>query len=111
MRSPTDVRKIAEKAFASGLYCAESTLISLAEAQGIESDLLPGIATGFCSGMARTCGTCFYCRTGEYNLCPERLGFGYGIDGVWTACLIYVLGLGLAMGGKFLRPGWREIKL
>lgn len=58
MRSPTHVRKIAEDAFASGLYCAESTLISLAEAQGIASDLLPKIATGFCSGMARTCGTC-----------------------------------------------------
>jgi alcohol dehydrogenase/L-iditol 2-dehydrogenase len=30
---------------------------------------------------ARICGACFYCRTGEYNLCPKRLGFGYGLDG------------------------------
>ena len=30
---------------------------------------------------ARICGQCVYCRTGEYNLCPERLGFGYGLDG------------------------------
>ncbi len=30
---------------------------------------------------ARICAQCFYCRTGEYNLCPERLGFGYGLDG------------------------------
>ncbi len=30
---------------------------------------------------ARICGKCVYCRTGEYNLCPERLGFGYGLDG------------------------------
>ncbi len=30
---------------------------------------------------ARICGRCAYCRTGEYNLCPERLGFGYGVDG------------------------------
>ncbi|MDE3178673.1 MAG: zinc-binding dehydrogenase [Acidobacteriota bacterium] len=30
---------------------------------------------------ARICGHCVYCRSGEYNLCPERLGFGYGIDG------------------------------
>lgn len=30
---------------------------------------------------ARICGRCIYCRTGEYNLCPERLGFGYGVDG------------------------------
>ena len=30
---------------------------------------------------ASICGNCIYCRTGEYNLCPERKGFGYGIDG------------------------------
>lgn len=27
------------------------------------------------------CGACLYCRTGEYNLCPKRQGFGYGVDG------------------------------
>jgi alcohol dehydrogenase/L-iditol 2-dehydrogenase len=27
------------------------------------------------------CGQCMMCRTGAYNLCPERKGFGYGIDG------------------------------
>lgn len=30
---------------------------------------------------ARICGQCAYCRTGDYNLCPNRLGFGYGVDG------------------------------
>lgn len=30
---------------------------------------------------ARICGECGYCRSGEYNLCPKRLGFGYGVDG------------------------------
>lgn len=30
---------------------------------------------------ARICGECRYCRSGEYNLCPSRLGFGYGVDG------------------------------
>ncbi len=30
---------------------------------------------------ARICGQCAYCRRGEYNLCPERQGFGYGLDG------------------------------
>jgi len=42
----------------SGFYCAESVLLALAEEQGIHSDLLPRIATGFCSGVARSCGTC-----------------------------------------------------
>ncbi len=30
---------------------------------------------------ARICGVCPMCRTGHYNLCPSRLGFGYGLDG------------------------------
>lgn len=30
---------------------------------------------------ASICGQCLYCRTGEYNLCPKRKGFGYGING------------------------------
>jgi len=30
---------------------------------------------------AKICGHCVYCLTGEYNLCPERAGFGSGIDG------------------------------
>jgi len=30
---------------------------------------------------ASICGACVYCRAGEYNLCPQRKGFGYGIDG------------------------------
>ncbi len=31
------------------------------------------------------CGTCAYCRTGRYNLCPQRQGFGYGVDGAMAA--------------------------
>jgi len=30
----------------------------VAESKGIESDLIPKIATGFCAGMSRTCGMC-----------------------------------------------------
>ena len=30
------------------------------------------------------CGECPFCRAGEYNVCPNRLGFGYGIDGAFT---------------------------
>ena len=51
-------QEAAAKRFDEGLYCAESVLATIAEALGIESALIPGIATGFCSGMARTCGPC-----------------------------------------------------
>jgi C_GCAxxG_C_C family probable redox protein len=44
--------------FDSGLYCAESVLQAIAESKSIKSDLIPKIATGFCSGAARTCRTC-----------------------------------------------------
>ncbi len=27
------------------------------------------------------CGDCLMCRTGRYNLCPTRKGFGYGVNG------------------------------
>ena len=30
---------------------------------------------------AYVCGTCACCRSGFYNLCPKRLGFGYGTNG------------------------------
>jgi alcohol dehydrogenase/L-iditol 2-dehydrogenase len=30
---------------------------------------------------AQICGECMQCRSGWYNLCPKRLGFGYGLDG------------------------------
>ena len=33
---------------------------------------------------AQICGKCLFCRTGNYNLCPERLGLGYGLNGAFT---------------------------
>lgn len=30
------------------------------------------------------CGTCPLCRTGNYHLCPDRKGFGYGVDGAFA---------------------------
>lgn len=53
-----NVRRSAEDSFASGLYCAESVVLALADELGIESELLPRIATGFCSGMGRMRGPC-----------------------------------------------------
>ena len=44
--------------FDSGYYCAESVLLAIAESRGIQSELIPRIATGFCSGISRTCGMC-----------------------------------------------------
>ncbi len=41
-----------------------------------------------CETAARTCGMCAFCRTGRYNLCPKRLGFGYGIDGAAAAYVV-----------------------
>src|SRR5204863_154332 len=31
------------------------------------------------------CGECLLCRTGRYNLCPDRKGFGYGINGAMAS--------------------------
>lgn len=53
-----DIGKRASDLFSSGYYCAESVLLAIAEEHGIESDLIPALATGFCSGMARRCGPC-----------------------------------------------------
>jgi C_GCAxxG_C_C family probable redox protein len=44
--------------FKSGYFCAESVLLAIAENQDIQSDLIPKIATGFCSGISRTGGMC-----------------------------------------------------
>ncbi len=44
--------------FQSGFYCAESVLMAAASSLHIESEVIPRIATGFCSGMARTGGPC-----------------------------------------------------
>jgi alcohol dehydrogenase/L-iditol 2-dehydrogenase len=34
---------------------------------------------------AEVCGECLLCRTGRYNLCPTRKGFGYGINGAMAS--------------------------
>lgn len=60
MKSQNDLQagELAEHHFENGLLCAESALMALSHTQGAESQYLPKIATAFCSGMARTCGTC-----------------------------------------------------
>ena len=44
--------------FDTGFYCAESVLRAVAEMRDVDSDLIPRIATGLCSGLARTGGLC-----------------------------------------------------
>lgn len=51
-------QKIAEQKFEDGLFCAESVLATVAERFDINSPLIPKIATGFCSGVARIGGMC-----------------------------------------------------
>ena len=53
-----EVRKSAEESFAAGFYCAESVVMAIAKSEGVNSELLPRVATGFGGGMARTCGDC-----------------------------------------------------
>jgi C_GCAxxG_C_C family probable redox protein len=52
------VAQRSEELFTSGLFCAESVLLAVAESRGIKSDLIPKIATGLCSGLSRTGGIC-----------------------------------------------------
>jgi C_GCAxxG_C_C family probable redox protein len=41
-----------------GYCCAEAVLMAVAEYRGIESPLIPAIATGWCTGLAGTEGPC-----------------------------------------------------
>ena len=51
-------RRSGELFKSSGLYCAESVVLAIADGKGLRSDLIPKMATGFCSGLSRTCGMC-----------------------------------------------------
>jgi C_GCAxxG_C_C family probable redox protein len=53
-----EVAQRSEELFQSGLCCAESVLQAIAESRGIQSELIPRIATGLCGGIARTGGIC-----------------------------------------------------
>lgn len=57
------------------LLCAESVLRALAEALGVASPLIPRMATGFCSGLSRSCSHC-----GVYSAGVLSLGLALGRD-------------------------------
>jgi len=54
----SNLYKKGKDTFNKGFYCAESVLKVIADEEGITSPLLPRIATGFCSGVSRTCNIC-----------------------------------------------------
>lgn len=59
MSNPEQVASRSEELFRSGGFrCAESVLLAVTEIKNIRSDLIPRMATGFCSGMARTGNIC-----------------------------------------------------
>ncbi len=37
---------------------------------------------------AHVCGKCYLCLSGDYQLCPERKGFGYGVDGAFAEYVV-----------------------
>lgn len=41
-----------------------------------------------CETAAYTCGQCAYCRSGKYNLCPERTGYGALVDGAFAQYIV-----------------------
>jgi len=55
---PDDVAERAAELFDNGFGCSGSVLQAVAESHGIQSDLIPRIATGFCGGIARTGNVC-----------------------------------------------------
>ncbi len=59
--------------FDTGFCCAESVLLSIARQKGIESDLIPKIATGFCGGISRSGNIC-----GAVSGAVMALGIFYG---------------------------------
>jgi len=50
--------KKAQELFTSGFFCAESVLKAVAFENGMDSAMLPAIATGFCGGMSRHAEMC-----------------------------------------------------
>jgi C_GCAxxG_C_C family probable redox protein len=58
-----------------GYLCSEAVLLALAESLGVESELIPRIATGVAAGVARTGNVC-----GALSGAVMGLGLRYGRD-------------------------------
>lgn len=62
-----------------------------------EGDRVVSDNTGF------VCGRCYACSTGNYLLCPDRLGLGYGCDGGFAE-YVKIPGAVLAVHSNALMP-------
>jgi C_GCAxxG_C_C family probable redox protein len=54
----SQVAERSEALFQQGFCCAESVLQAMAESRGVQSELIPKIATGLCGGIGRAGGVC-----------------------------------------------------
>lgn len=77
---------------AKPLLCAESVFQAVAEGLGVASPLVPRAASGFCSGLARTCGTCGALNGGimALGLALGRETGGDSLDPVYGAVQEYL---------------------
>lgn len=57
-REPRRPEELALERFDTGHLCGEAVLRTLCETRGLQEAAVPRMATGFCSGLARTCGPC-----------------------------------------------------
>ncbi|MCH7859636.1 MAG: zinc-binding dehydrogenase [Candidatus Marinimicrobia bacterium] len=67
---PVDVPVILGHEFAGTVAAVGERVTSFREGDRVVSET-----------AAFICGQCPLCRSGRYNLCPERKGFGYGLHG------------------------------
>jgi len=56
--TPDQVARRSGELFSQGLCCSESVLQAVAESRGIQSELIPKIATGLCGGISRSGNIC-----------------------------------------------------
>jgi C_GCAxxG_C_C family probable redox protein len=75
MLSKEETLKIADTLAAEKFLCSECFLMALARYQGVESSLIPRIATGFGAGIARSGEIC-----GALSGAVMDLSFRYGRD-------------------------------
>ena len=79
MDARVETIRAAEGHAADGFLCSEAVLLALSESIGVESKLIPRVATGFAAGVARTGNVC-----GALSGAIMGLGLRYGRDAPTT---------------------------